>query len=117
MSVKTDNTIGKIRSYIKITFLGVGSTVFARNILGDCMCSKALRNCEIALYDIDKTRLEESFSILNRINEGLGGRTEIKKYIKEINSMQSGEINIRNPGVKTGLNYPPISSIRKRSES
>ena len=37
----------------KITFMGAGSTVFARNVLGDCMCTEALRDSELALYDID----------------------------------------------------------------
>ncbi|MFR5605226.1 MAG: alpha-glucosidase/alpha-galactosidase, partial [Acutalibacteraceae bacterium] len=44
----------------KITFMGAGSTVFARNVLGDCMCTPALCESEIALYDIDAERLEES---------------------------------------------------------
>ena len=44
----------------KITFMGAGSTVFARNVLGDCMSSKSLQNCEIALYDIDSQRLKEN---------------------------------------------------------
>ena len=33
----------------KITFIGAGSTVFAKNILGDCMCTEALQESEIAL--------------------------------------------------------------------
>ena len=37
---------------MKITFMGAGSTVFARNVLGDCMCTPALCEAEIALYDI-----------------------------------------------------------------
>ena len=37
----------------KITFLGAGSTVFVRNVLGDCLCSEVLRDAEFALYDID----------------------------------------------------------------
>ncbi|MCI9335826.1 MAG: hypothetical protein HFI98_14075, partial [Lachnospiraceae bacterium] len=41
---------------LKITFMGAGSTVFARNVLGDCMCTPALREAEIALYDIDEKR-------------------------------------------------------------
>ena len=53
----------------KITFMGAGSTVFARNVLGDCMCSKALQDSEIALYDIDRKRLEESAVILEAINK------------------------------------------------
>ena len=37
----------------KITFMGAGSTVFARNVIGDCMCTETLRDWEFALYDID----------------------------------------------------------------
>ena len=29
---------------MKITFMGAGSTVFARNVIGDSMCSEALRD-------------------------------------------------------------------------
>ncbi|MDR1074126.1 MAG: alpha-glucosidase/alpha-galactosidase [Treponema sp.] len=64
----------------KITFMGAGSTVFARNVLGDCMCAPALRNSEIALYDIDEERLRQSETILNAINRGLGGRVRIRSY-------------------------------------
>ena len=59
---------------IKITFMGAGSTVFAKNVLGDIMLTDSLHNVEIALYDIDNERLEESFeliSVLNKnVNEG-----------------------------------------------
>lgn len=66
---------------MKITFLGAGSTVFARNVLGDCMCSPVLRECEIALYDIDAQRLKESHMILNAINKGKGEFATIKSYL------------------------------------
>ncbi len=66
----------------KITFMGAGSTVFARNVLGDCMCSPALCESEIALYDIDKDRLEDSEIILNAINKNVNqGRAKIKTYL------------------------------------
>jgi len=65
---------------LKITFLGAGSTVFARNVLGDCMSSEALRECEIALYDIDAGRLRESERILSAINRGKGGYSKISCY-------------------------------------
>jgi alpha-galactosidase len=64
----------------KITFMGAGSTVFARNVLGDCMATGALACSEIALYDIDSKRLHESEVIIKAINQGLGGRAEIKAY-------------------------------------
>ena len=67
---------------LKITFMGAGSTVFARNVLGDVMCSEALRECEIALYDIDAVRLDESCKILNTINRNINeGRAVIKTYL------------------------------------
>jgi alpha-galactosidase len=65
----------------KITFMGAGSTIFARNVLGDCMCSPVLRESEIALYDIDGERLRQSEAILNAINRGQGGKARITAYL------------------------------------
>ena len=67
---------------LKIVFLGAGSTIFARNVLGDVMCTPALRQCEIALYDIDVTRLKESEKILQTINKNINeGQAIIKSYL------------------------------------
>ena len=67
---------------VKIAFLGAGSTVFARNVLGDCMCTPVLRDAEIALYDIDAKRLEESEIILRAINNNVNeGRAQIATYL------------------------------------
>ena len=69
---------------IKITFLGAGSTVFARNVLGDCMCTPSLQDAEIALYDIDDKRLKDSEIILNAINKNINSsRAKIKTYLGE----------------------------------
>ena len=38
---------------MKITFMGAGSTVFAKNVLGDCMLTPVLQESEICLYDIN----------------------------------------------------------------
>ncbi len=67
---------------VKIAFMGAGSTVFARNVLGDCMCTPALRDAEIALYDIDAKRLEESEIILKAINHNVNeDRASIATYL------------------------------------
>ena len=47
----------------KITFMGAGSTVFAKNVLGDAMMTPALQDFEIALYDIDGERLIKKWII------------------------------------------------------
>lgn len=48
---------------VKITFIGAGSTVFMKNIIGDVLHFPALVDAEIALMDIDASRLEESAAI------------------------------------------------------
>ena len=64
----------------KITFMGAGSTVFAKNVLGDSMMTPSLAESTIALYDIDAKRLEESYLMLTAINSNLGNKARIEKY-------------------------------------
>ncbi len=66
---------------MKITFIGAGSTIFARNVIGDCMCSEALRDSVFALYDIDGERLEESRVILEAMRKAKGGYGKIECYV------------------------------------
>ncbi len=66
---------------MKITFMGAGSTVFARNVIGDCMCSEALRDSTFALYDIDGERLKESETILEAMRKAKGGYGKIECYL------------------------------------
>ena len=74
----------------KITFMGAGSTVFARNVLGDCMCTPALRDSEIALYDIDAQRLKDSEIILNAINANINeSRASISTWLGEENRKEA----------------------------
>lgn len=66
----------------KITFIGAGSTVFAKNVIGDSMCTEALRDFEFALYDIDAERLEESYIMVNALNKNINeGRATVTKYL------------------------------------
>ncbi|MBQ6846062.1 MAG: alpha-glucosidase/alpha-galactosidase [Oscillospiraceae bacterium] len=67
----------------KLTFLGAGSSVFAKNVLGDCLLTDAIRSdFDIALYDIDKDRLSESFELVSALNNKYnGGKARIKTYL------------------------------------
>ncbi len=66
----------------KITLMGAGSAAFSKNVLGDCMLTPALRDFEIALYDINPERLEESFIMVSTLNKNINeGRATIKKYL------------------------------------
>ena len=67
---------------MKITFMGAGSTVFAKNVLGDCMSSDVMNDFEIALYDIDKERLDESMLLISALNKNINNsRAKINSYI------------------------------------
>lgn len=65
---------------MKITFMGAGSTVFARRVIGDCMLSECLCNSTFALYDIDAQRLKESHTILETLQKNLGVGCKIECY-------------------------------------
>lgn len=76
----------------KIAFLGAGSSVFAKNVLGDCMMTDCLREWEYALYDIDEQRLEESFMMLSNINRNSnGGKAKIVKYTDRIEALRGAK--------------------------
>lgn len=64
----------------KITFIGAGSSVFAKNILGDVMQTPALQGFEIALFDIDAERLLDSEQMLLNIKKTSESTCEIKAY-------------------------------------
>jgi len=68
---------------MKITFMGAGSTVFVKNVIGDTLLTPALaEGLEIALYDIDSERLEESYLVVSALNEKYnGGKAKIGKYL------------------------------------
>lgn len=73
----------------KITFMGAGSSVFAKNVLGDCMMSLALQNSDIALFDIDPQRLKDSENMLNNINKNNGGHANITAYSDRRKALES----------------------------
>lgn len=66
---------------MKITFMGAGSSVFVRNVLGDAMETEALRDSVFALYDIDGERLEQSRTILEAMRKAKGGYGKIECYL------------------------------------
>ena len=67
---------------MKLTFMGAGSTVFSKNVIGDTMLCDEFHDAEIALYDINAERLEESYLLITKMNENLnGGKATIRKYL------------------------------------
>ena len=67
---------------MKITFMGAGSTIFAKNVLGDTMLCPAFHDAELSLYDISAERLEESWLVIEKMNQSINqGRATVRKYL------------------------------------
>ena len=64
----------------KITFMGAGSTIFAKSVLGDCILTPELAGSKLSLYDIDLDRLDDSERMLKNINKNNGSPVEIDSY-------------------------------------
>ena len=62
----------------KITFIGAGSTVFAKNLLGDILSFPELAEADIALFDIDENRLQTSSVVAQRVADAVGAKPTIK---------------------------------------
>ena len=65
----------------KIGFLGAGSTVFAKNVLGDCLHTESLRDAQVVLIDIDADRLGVSLKMIENINRTLGGGATYEAFM------------------------------------
>jgi alpha-galactosidase len=66
----------------KITFMGAGSSVFAKTVLGDSLRTKSLQEGHIALYDIDAQRLKDSKMMLDNLNRNINkGRAKITAHL------------------------------------
>lgn len=67
----------------KIAFIGAGSTVFAKNVLGDCLLVDALRDAEIRLVDIDPDRLRDSEVMVRNLSRSLGANARVTAHLAE----------------------------------
>ena len=97
---------------MKVTFMGAGSTVFSKNVLGDTMLCDSFHDVEIALYDIDPARLEESYLVIDGMNKTINqNRATIKKYLgipKRKEALRGADFVVN--AIQVGL-YDPCTII------
>lgn len=61
----------------KITFIGAGSTVFAKNLMGDILSFPELSDSTLVLYDINPERLKTSEIVAHKVAQSLGAKPKI----------------------------------------
>ena len=62
----------------KITFIGAGSTVFAKNLMGDILSFPELQDVTLSLHDIDPERLRTSEIVARKTAAALGANPVIE---------------------------------------
>ena len=78
----------------KITFLGAGSTVFAKNLLGDILSFPELADSTISLHDIDAERLKTSEIVAQKTAQALGVSPNIEATLDRRASLEGADYAI-----------------------
>lgn len=78
----------------KITFIGAGSTVFAKNLLGDILSFPELANSTINLMDIDPERLRTSEIVAHRVAEFFGAKPKIEATLDRRRALDGADYAI-----------------------
>lgn len=97
---------------MKITFMGAGSSVFVKKVLGDTLMCECFKDAEIALYDIDGERLEDSYLLITQLNKIINGnKAKVKKYLGVENRKKALKgANFVINAIQVGL-YDPCTKI------
>jgi alpha-galactosidase len=75
----------------KITFIGAGSSVFMKNIVGDVLQRRALAGARVALMDINPTRLQESEIIAGKLIQTLGIAATVETYSDQRKALEGAD--------------------------
>ncbi len=75
----------------KITFIGAGSTIFMRNILGDVLLHPALEDATIALMDIASNRLSESKLVAQKLIMSLNVPAKVQTYSNQREALEGSD--------------------------
>ncbi len=80
---------------MKIVFIGSGSIIFVKNLIGDCLLTPCLADAEYALLDIDAEKLALSERMLQHLNESVNsGRAHIRAYTSQKEALRGADFVI-----------------------
>src|SRR5688572_8817830 len=104
----------------KITFIGAGSTVFARHLLTDILSFPELASSRICLFDIDELRLETSEVVARKVAHSLGAHPEIETTTDSARALANADYAINmiqvagyKPGTVLDFEIPKKYGLRQ----
>jgi alpha-galactosidase len=104
----------------KIAFIGAGSTVFAKNLLGDILSFPELRESHIALMDIDPERLRTSEVVAHKVAAAVGANPCITTHTERRTALDGADYAINmiqvagyKPGTEIDFEIPKKYGLRQ----
>ena len=104
----------------KISFIGAGSTVFAKNLIGDILSYPELADATISLHDIDETRLHTTEIVAHKIAQALGVKPLIEATTDRRKALEGSDyalgmfqIGGYKPGTVTDFEIPKKHGLRQ----
>ncbi len=104
----------------KITFIGAGSTVFAKNLMGDILSFPELADAHISLMDIDADRLSTSAVVARKVAAAVGAHPTITTHIDRREALDGADYAINmvqiagyKPGTVTDFEIPKKYGLRQ----
>jgi alpha-galactosidase len=75
----------------RIALVGAGSTVFAKNLVGDILSYPELQDATIGLFDIDPERLKTSEIVTRKLNESAGANATIEATLDRKTALKDAD--------------------------
>lgn len=75
----------------KLAFIGAGSTIFMKNIVGDMLHFDALKDAHIALMDIDPKRLAESATVAEKMIAAMGTGARVSTHLAQREALEGAD--------------------------
>ncbi len=104
----------------KITLIGAGSTVFAKNLIGDILSYPELAESTLTLFDINEERLKTSEVVAHKIADILGVKPTIETTLDRQRALDSADYAISmfqvggyKPATVTDFDIPKKYGLRQ----
>ncbi|WP_412030406.1 alpha-glucosidase/alpha-galactosidase [Deinococcus yunweiensis] len=104
----------------KIAFVGAGSTVFAKNLLGDILSYPELAGADIRLFDINQERLDVTEQVAHRVARAVDARPTVSATTDRVRALDGADFVINmiqvggyEPATVTDFEVPKKYGLRQ----
>ena len=103
----------------KIAFIGAGSVVFTKNLLGDILSFPELDQSTILLHDIDPVRLETAEAMARWTARAIGAHPKIESHLERTRALEGADYVINmvqvggHPATLIDFNIPRQYGLRQ----